>query len=92
MLSKSLLFAVIVALAACGDSAYEDKAVGDSCDGYLASCSVDGATMLKCADDEFVEADACADGCVTTQNGFVSVGPDSVCCDNGDERECLSLH
>ncbi len=92
-LALSLSCALVVVTVACGDSAYKDADVGDPCDGYRASCSVDGSKMLECGgDDVFVEANACADGCVTTANGLVSVGPDSVCCDNGDERDCLSLH
>lgn len=95
MLCRTLLFAVIVVgLTACGDSAYEDKSVGDSCDGFLASCSVDGTTMLKCVDDKFVAADECSDGCLSGPNGttLIAVGTESVCCHNGDNSECLSIH
>ena len=85
-------FVVALLVVGCGDRSYQDHDVGDACDGLVASCSVDGARLLSCEDDVFVEADACADGCVTGANGLVTVGPDSVCCDNGDDRSCVSIH
>lgn len=85
-----LVFAVCAV--GCGDSDYQAHEVGDGCDGFVASCSVDGTQLLSCEGDVFVVEDACADGCVTAANGLVSVGPDSVCCDNGDDRTCVAIH
>ena len=93
-LSAVVLFGALVS--ACGDAAYQNQDVahdvGADCDGLLASCSVDGALMLECQGGAFVEADACADGCVDVADGFITVGPTQVCCDNGEDRACLSIH
>ncbi len=92
----SVLAFVSTVVCACGDSKYQNEDVahdaGADCDDLLASCSVDGALMLACKGGVFVEADACADGCVSGADGFVTVGPTHVCCDNGEDRACLSIH
>ncbi len=74
----------------CAKEPYENKDVGADCGSYDAVCSTDGASVLLCKNDKFVQGETCADGCTPGNSDWFSVAGDinSVCCDNGNQREC----
>ncbi len=86
--------ACVLAAVGCPLPEYYPADLGDDCsDSPLkAVCSTDEANVLVCKDGKYAVESACADGCVPASDRWVTFGEniDSVCCDNGDKRECFS--